>query len=136
MKKLSLILVALLALLCLLPALADTATLPTVVPAESEDAFLGHWELSGAALFGMYMAADQLGVTASLDITSGVASLSFDGETYASPCSFQEDGTLQAVDSDGTISTFYMNDNGTVSVDVPYDEENTLTMYFSLVPEA
>ena len=79
MKKLSLILVALLALLCLLPALADTATLPTVVPAESEDAFLGHWELSGAALFGMYMAADQLGVTASLQ-DAGIATLEAEGE--------------------------------------------------------
>lgn len=132
MKKLSLILVVLLALACMLPALSESFTQPNIIPADSESAFVGQWELEGI-LFpdGTYYTAALLGVPASLNIVIGRASLTFNGQTYSSPSSLQSDGTLQAVDSDGTTSTFYLNDNGRISVEGPYDETSNMIMYFA-----
>lgn len=134
MKKLSLILVALLAIACLVPALAESFTQPTVVAATSEDEFIGSWALAGAQIPGAgYYSAATLGVTATVEIVSGRASLTFNGQTYSSPSSLHDDGTLVAVDSDGTLSVFCLNDNGWISVEVPYDETSNMTMYFEPV---
>ena len=135
MKKLSLILVALLAIACLVPALSESFTKPNVIAATSEDQFVGTWDLEGVLFpdYNQYMTPAQLGgITASLNIVIGRASLTFSGETYSSPSSLQADGTLQAVDSDGTISTFYLNDNGRISVEMTSDGINMI-MYFAPV---
>ena len=137
MKKLSLILVALLALTCLLPALSETTTeIPNPIAAQSKEEFIGEWELCGAAMLGIYMDAATLGASAQLTINESTAVLVFEGETGVSTWELLEDGTVEFTDPDQSTGIIVLNDNGTISLDTEVDMEGTtyvITLYFARV---
>ena len=130
MKKLSLILVALLVLACLLPALADTASsLPSPVAIQDKQEVIGKWKLSGAAVMGMYITAEQVGIDAALELNETNAILSSDLSSGISSWELLDDGTIKFTDPDGTTGIVMLNDDASLSFDVEA-EDMTVTLYF------
>lgn len=136
MKKLSLILVVLLAVACLLPALSESASLPNPVAAQSKDDFIGDWVLSGAAMKGQFLSAEALGATATLTVIDGTVTITFGEDVGVSTWELTEEGEMLFTDPDGSTGKLLLNDDGTLSIDYALDESNTLTMYFARAAEA
>lgn len=141
MKKITLILAALLVVVLSVGALAEAAfVIPTIVAAQSEDDFCDSWKLSGASVSGTYLTAEEVGVRASLFIWPGSINLLMDGTTYTSTWTLTEDGKLLATDPDGLISYYYLMSDGTIATDVDTTLEDgtsvIIEMYFSRMPDA
>ena len=138
MKKLVLILAALLVCVSLLPALSESS-IPNPVAAESREDFIGEWELSGASMIGFYMSASELGYSAQLTVTESSITIVTDEDTGISVWDVLDDGTLQYTDPDGTTGIFTLNDDGTLSTITPVTVEGQnfdLTLYFAKAPQA
>lgn len=137
MKKMISLILAVLMVVCAVSALAETATeIPTVVPAEKLEDFVGVWNLYGAAFAGSYFPKEALGdMEAVVTITDKDATLDYSGMAYTSPCALNAlDGTLTVTDADGTVTVFYMNDNGTISLTTE-TTNGEITMYFAKAEE-
>jgi hypothetical protein len=129
MKKLVSLLLAILMLLALIPAGAETAASEiNPVAAENEEAYLGTWALVQGRVNGILLPGEALGLKATIIIEPGSATIDYDGQKYTSPTQFA-DGKLQCTDDDGTVTVFIMNDNGQISIAV--DSNGTeVVMYF------
>ena len=140
MKKFAMILVALLIAASMMAVATAQATEPTRIAATSADDFIGDWELSGASILGIYMSAAELGVSAELTVTETNVTVSFDGDIGTSPWELLDDGTLKYTDPDGTTGLIFLDDDGSLSLDIETDVDGTtytLTMYFTRVaPQA
>ena len=136
MKKLSLILAVLLAVACLLPALSESTTLPKPVAAQSKDDFIGDWVLSGAAMKGQFLSAEAIGAEATLTVTDDAVTITFGEDVGKSTWELTEEGEMLFTDPDGTTGKLLLNDDGTLSIDYPLEEDTTLTMYFARAAEA
>lgn len=143
MKKLILILTALLIATFAVGALAEAAAdyaPPAVVPAQSKEDFIGNWQLSGASIYDLlYLTAEEVGVSSELEVSDGVMTITFNEGSGTSPWELMEDGTLKYTDPDGSFGIFVLREDGTISTDTDTqieDQTVTLTMYFARVPEA
>ena len=142
MKKLSLLLALLLAIACLIPAMAEPETdhvFPNPVAIQDKSEVYGDWTFTGAALLGTYISAEQVGLDAGMRITETDMTLIFGEEYGASSWEILSDGTLQFTDPDGTTGIVLLNDDGTLCTDTTTNVEGTdyaLTLYFARVPEA
>lgn len=131
MKKLSLILVALLAIACLLPALAETASsLPSPVAIQDKQEVIGTWSLSGAGMMGIFVSAEQVGTSATLVMSESTALLTTDDSSGISSWELLDDGTIQFTDPDGTTLILVMNDDGSLSFELEADGM-MVTLYFT-----
>lgn len=141
MKKLSLILVALLAIACLLPALAEPTTdLPSPVAIQDKQEVIGQWDFSGAALMGYYVTAEMINqsadLSAQIEVTDSSISITVTSEgnnqTGTSAWELLDDGTIKYTDPDGTTGIIVLNDDGTLSLDTETDGM-AMTLYFTKV---
>lgn len=157
MKILKLLIVVLLIAVFPMNALAIYATtVPDIVPAQSADDFIGSWQLSGASVLDiLYFDADELdlsgpmeitdahGNTCDLEITDDEMELSFLYDSGWSGWEFLDNGTLAYTIPDGSSagipSLFCLREDGTISTDVHFQQENgrgdgksiDLTLYFT-----
>lgn len=142
MKKLILILTALLIATFVFGALAEeSANIPSIVPAQSKDDYIGSWQLSGASVFDIiYFTAEEFGLSAELTINESTMTIKFDADTGTSTWELLDDGSLKYTDPDGSYGFFFLRDDGTISTDEETTDEDgntfTITMYFARVPEA
>ena len=105
----------------------EAAAAPSVgVAAESEDVFLGDWELTAIGLMGMTVTKDMFatvnmgGFDISLTVEPGKATLNAVTSADAAPSTFETttalvDGNLVLSVSDVTIATISMLEDGTIS---------------------
>lgn len=157
MKKLILFLVVLLIATFPMNALAIYAiTVPDIVPARSVDDFIGTWQLSGASVLDMlYFSAEELDLSGYMEITDAHGhacdmEITEDEMTFSflynggfSDWELLDDGTLAYTipdgSSEGIPSLFCLRDDGTISTDVVFHQENgrgdggsiVLTVYFT-----
>ena len=110
MKKAIAVILSLLLVLASLSAVAETATLPAVVPAESVDAFVGEWEMVGVVVSGIFFDnasyAKMAGLSATpemeLTIRTNNLTLKSGGSNATADISMKADGTLSVGDSSGS----------------------------------
>ena len=105
----------------------EAAAAPSAgVAAESEDVFLGNWELTAIGMMGMtftkdmFAAANMSGFDISLTVEAGKATMTAVTSADAAPSTFETttalvDGNLVLSVSDVTIATITMLEDGTIS---------------------
>lgn len=135
MKKLTLLLAALLVLAALLPAIADSSE-NSVVPAESAEDFFGSWAACSAYVDPFMMTIDESrpfqGNPATLEIDENGIAMALSGSDYALTYDLNADGALEAVDGEGGSWVFQLNADGTVSLDLVIND-TPVTLYYQQV---
>ena len=115
--------------------------LPAAVEAESADAFDGKWAPSKVIAFGLLVnAADAVSgdaSIASMKIEGGKVTFISDGSEPKTVDLTLENGVLTGTDSDGTLSTFTLLEDGSLMYTYSYlGMENILPSALFYVPEA
>ena len=113
----------------------EAASVPAIQPvaAENEEDFLGYWTLAQAETMGVMLPAEKLGMSFSLAIEPGQATIDFDGMTETDPTAFQ-DGQLKFRLSAGTEMTLVLNDNGQLSTVIDSTGQEVI-LYFAKTEE-
>ena len=112
----------------------QVGALPNTIPAQSEDDMIGTWRLTTAAIGGMTIPAEMIGVGMTLTIEPGKMTMANDGDdgTVTELATTFTDGVLVGT-ANGEEVIVELNDNGTLSITSQLDEEAGMILYFEAV---
>ena len=109
---------------------ATPVELPNVVPAESEDAFLGNWVMTIAVVGDMAIPAEATDMAVTMTVEPGKVTMVNGEDTVNAETAFEE-GALSFTDEEsGTFVKLELNDDGSISYTVEVDAETAMTFYF------
>lgn len=107
---------------------ADAAALPAPVAAESEEAFLGVWNMSTVNMNGIPLPAATFGMEGTLTVEAGKAVMGDDEEADEYATEFV-DGILKLSREEETLN-LELYDDGSVGITEQLDEETTMAILF------
>ena len=109
---------------------ATPVELPTVVPAESEDAFLGNWVMTVAVVGDMAIPAEATDMAVTMTVEPGKVTMVNGEDTVNAETAFEEGALTFTDEESGTFVKLELNDDGSICYTVEIDAETAMTFYF------